>query len=1321
MYWVSATVWQACVAPSTRNNPVTQPDGGSVTAVPSCYLSPGYQYNANLSAEFPLGYCEISVVEIDRTLKPCTMCAGNPIFVGTGNKQQKELDYPGMAGSLEFFRVYNSGAQFGSTWRHTYARRVEVVNYSGTKRAVVHHPDASYVFLWTGSAWQGDSDVNLQLFGDNGYFWLVSADGTETEQFGSDNQLLYILRSGGSLKATLTYDYGFTPARLVSVADDFGHSLALAYDGQGRLSTVTVPGGGVYTYGYDSDDNITSVTYPGGAVRTYVYNEVAYTSGANLPHHLTGIIDENSARFANYGYDSAGRAILTEHAGGADRVEVSYTSAPQLLSSVAIDVPNNIKVITRYIGVPTGATVNTGGSSRQYSFASVNGGAAVTGASGLCNGRCTPVPASQTLDANGNVTSKTDFNGNVTNSTFDMSRNLETSRTEAYGTVNARTVATSWHSTFRLPETITESDRTTELTYDANGNVLTKTLTDTSVSPTVSRTWTYTYNSYGQVLTEDGPRTDVSDVTTYTYYSCSTGDECGQLETVTNALSQVTTYNTYNAHGQPLTITDPNGVVTTLTYDARQRLTSRQVGSETTTFQYWPTGLLKKVILPDSSTLLYTYDNAHRLYKIEDGAGNRLQYTLDAMGNRTAENSYDPSSTLKRTHARVFNALNQLWKDIGAAGTSAVTTEFAYDDNGNRTDLNAPLGRDTAQAFDELNRLTQITDPESGITQFTYDDNDNLTSVTDPRSLVTSYTYTGFGDLLTQVSPDTGTTTNTYDSGGNLETSTDARSAVTTYTYDELNRVTSAVFSSGGVADQTITYGYDSGTYGKGHLTSASDANHSLAWTYDAQGRVTGKGQTIGGITKSIGYGYTNGNLVTMALPSGQTVTYGYNSNHQVTSVTVGSTPVLTSATYDPFGPATGWTWGNSTTTTRVYDADGNLTQFASGGLKTYAYDDALRVTGITDTVNSANSYSYGYDDLDRLTSASKTGTSYGWTYDANGNRLSQTSTAASTYTVSNTSNQIDAISGALSRTYAYDAAGNTLTYSNVTATYNNRGRMKTLQKASTTATYVYNALGQFIKQSGGPSGTVLYLYDEAGHLIGEYDGSGTLIQETVWLGDIPVATLRPSGMSVAIYYVHADHLNTPIRVTRPSDNKLMWTWYASPFGTETPNENPASGGTFKYNLRFAGQLYDSHAGLHQNYFRDYDPAIGRYAESDPIGIDGGLNTYLYAGANPVQFSDPDGLQAVLPWVGPRVAPLVRPWVRPFPIDPVLPMPLPVPSEQDRAECEKACDAQWDKDIFWCEVMWKMKGRPSGGYSACKRAANRKYVKCYQDCGNNSC
>jgi len=292
-----------------------------------------------------------------------------------------------------------------------------------------------------------------------------------------------------------------------------------------------------------------------------------------------------------------------------------------------------------------------------------------------------------------------------------------------------------------------------------------------------------------------------------------------------------------------------------------------------------------------------------------------------------------------------------------------------------------------------------------------------------------------------------------------------------------------------------------------------------------------------------------------------------------------------------------------------------------------YGYDDAFRITGITDSVTPANSWTYGYDALDRITSGVKTGTTRGWTYDANGNRLTQTGTSASTFTIAAASNRLSATSGALTRTYGYDAAGNTLTYANVTATYNNRGRMKTLKVGTPTATYVYNALGQRIKQSGGTPGTVLYWYDEAGHLLGEYNSTGGLVQETVWLGDTPVATLRP-GTPAVIFYVHTDHLNTPRKVSKPITGQLRWQWEPDPFGTTLPNENPQSLGVFKYNLRYPGQLYDAHAMLNYNYFRDYDPAIGRYVESDPIGLDGGINSYAYAELDPLGYEDPFGLAA---------------------------------------------------------------------------------------------
>lgn len=109
------------------------------------------------------------------------------------------------------------------------------------------------------------------------------------------------------------------------------------------------------------------------------------------------------------------------------------------------------------------------------------------------------------------------------------------------------------------------------------------------------------------------------------------------------------------------------------------------------------------------------------------------------------------------------------------------------------------------------------------------------------------------------------------------------------------------------------------------------------------------------------------------------------------------------------------------------------------------------------------------------------------------------------------------------------------------------------------------------------------------------------------------------------VHYVYADQINSPREITNESGN-LMWRADAlEPFGANVPNENPAGFGTFTYNVRFPGQYFDKETGMHHNYFRDYDPQLGRYIQSDPIGLRGGINTYGYVGGNPVSRVDPTG------------------------------------------------------------------------------------------------
>ena len=268
----------------------------------------------------------------------------------------------------------------------------------------------------------------------------------------------------------------------------------------------------------------------------------------------------------------------------------------------------------------------------------------------------------------------------------------------------------------------------------------------------------------------------------------------------------------------------------------------------------------------------------------------------------------------------------------------------------------------------------------------------------------------------------------------------------------------------------------------------------------------------MGGVSKSVGYSYdAYGRLQTLTLPSGNTIGYGYTDGKVVSITLNGSTTILSNVLYQPFGPTLGWTWGNSTLAVREYDLDGNVTDIDSAGLKTYSYDDAFRITGIADASNSALSQTYGYDLLDRLTSATGTSLSQGWTYDANGNRLTQTGSQPSTYSVQSWSNRISSITGSLTRTYGYDAAGNTTSDGAVTFIYNDAGRMVSATKAGVTTSYALNALGQRVKKTTGGASTH-FAYDETGRLLGEYGNSGTLIRETVWLGDIPVANFTPNG-----------------------------------------------------------------------------------------------------------------------------------------------------------------------------------------------------------------
>jgi len=549
----------------------------------------------------------------------------------------------------------SSSSTLGSGWVHVYSQS-STIQPSGVWVTIRRNDGKEYNFQQSAGVWVTNADVTdrleeLKNSSNVRTGWRYTTADNAVETYNVSGKLVSIADSSG-LAQTLAYSDASTPTaiaptanQLIRVTDSFGHQLNFTYDSNIRISTLTGPAGGLYRYTYDANNNLVSVTYPDGTSKTYHYENTGF------PHALTGITDENGNRFATYTYDAQGRATSTEHAGGAERVSLTYNADG---STTVTDALNT---------------------ARTYNFQTILGVVKPTGQSQPGGSGCGASASALSYDANGNVASRTDFNGNLTTYTYDLTRNLETSRTEGLTSTGAttpatRTITTAWHTSFRLPVQIANANQQTTYTYNSQGDLTQKTVKDLAANTARSWNTAYTYSAAvpGVLLqkVEDGPRTDVSDLTTYDYYpadaACIGGHlGCrGQLKQITDALGHVTRLTRYSANGQLEQLTDPNGLVTTVTYDVRQRLTSLDVGGETTTYSYDPAGQVTRVTRPDGAYLAYSYDAAHRLIKTQDNLGNTLTYTLDAMGNRIKEEAHDPGGQLARSQSRVYDALSRL-------------------------------------------------------------------------------------------------------------------------------------------------------------------------------------------------------------------------------------------------------------------------------------------------------------------------------------------------------------------------------------------------------------------------------------------------------------------------------------------------------------------------------------------------------------------------------------------------------------------------------------------------------------------------------------
>jgi RHS repeat-associated protein len=860
-----------------------------------------------------------------------------------------------------------------------------------------------------------------------------------------------------------------------------------------------------------------------------------------------------------------------------------------------------------------------------------------------------PMTRSFTYDNNGYLASRTDWNGNLTNYANNL-HGEPTTINEAVGTPVRRTTTIVYDTQFvHLPDSIATSGLTTSYTYDGSGNPLIKILTDTTnmrrhrPANGQMRTWTYTWSNFlpTSIKTPNG------NSTAFTY------DSTGALTAITNPLNQTTSITGHTPGGYPQTIVDPNGVTTTLAYDSEMRVTSSAINTSlgllTTQHNYWFEDKVSSTVLPDGSVWSSAFDDALRLIENADIYQNNIQYTLDPLGDRTQINTYDGGSNLHRQHSATYDDLGRMLTDVGGVNQ---TTTYTYDNNGNALTVTDPLHHTTTQLFDALNRLSQSTDANNGVTHITYDAHDRPLTVTDPNGGQTAYIYDGFGDVIQQVSPDSGTTLYSYDLDGNLVQRVAATGAVTQYTYDPLDRVSATSYPADPTENVAYTYDQSGHGFGIGRLTSVSDAAGSLSRSYDERGNVTHEARSHGTLRLNTAYSYDRASRIArITYPSNWQASYVRDNAGRVTSVSarlltasavppVGLLPVVSNITYQPFGPVTGSTFGNGVADSRSYDLDYRLLNLADSGTATvqnltYGYDLADNVNAIADAVSPNNNQSFGYDVLNRLSSASGGYGAYSWTYNGVGGRLSETlGTGTTGYAYGAHNNQLLTLSqnGIPIQNIGYTADGNTNSFNPgimspggqliTRLSYNQNAQLAAVLSGSEAlAQYTYDAFGQRLVKTLSGSTAALYQNDLRGRLLEETNGQGVPQADYIYLNGTPIATISPGAK--AVYFLHDERLGTPQLATDSGQN-TAWSATYLPFGGTSSVQ-----GMITQNLRLPGQHFDSESGWNHNGFRNYAQNWGRYLEKDPIGLKGGLNSYRYSESNPMKFTDSVGLDDV--------------------------------------------------------------------------------------------
>jgi len=954
--------------------------------------------------------------------------------------------------------------------------------------------------------------------------------------------------------------------RLVEQRDRNGNTSVYRYTPEGRINTITDPVGLETRFEYFAGKLI-SITDPAARITRFEHNAFG---------HLTRIIEPDGAT-REFEYEGPSGRLTRRVNQRGFATAYDYNQFGRLASAERAD---GAVAASRAIAMTGVVDPDTGNGTRDN-------------------------PAQAVLSENVDAL-LFDGNDNLTRFKTDV-RGRVIERTDAVG----RVTTTERDADSNAIRTIRPDGSEVERTFDARGNVL----TETEVANGATTTWTY--DGLDQIISTTDP---LGRTTTFER------DARGNLTRIVNPLGHETLME-YNAQGLMTRRVDPNGLETLLEYNARGLVTTRTEtpsdapqSARTTTFEYTAAGDPARIVTPTGTIQEFTYDAKGRPTEITDNLGQRVLMAYDPAGNLSRTETRAADGSVVTAQEQEFDELDHLL-ETRSPHTEAVdsVTQFAYDGEGNQTGMIDPNGRVTVREYDDIDRIVREIDPAGGATEFGYNARNQLTRVIAPNNATTTFDFDLLSRQLAEHSPDRGTITQEYDLANNVTASTDARGIRREMTYDALNRLKTVTFPEPG---EDITYIYDTCPNGTGRICRIDDESGTTEYEYDGFGNITRTRKTELGIEYTTDYEYDLEDRVTaIVYPSGRRVEYERDILGRVTEVRAEVAgqmqPILSNIQYRADGQITAATFGNGLRETRTYDQQSRLVH---QDLKdetdliiderAYTYDPAGNITSRTGTPGDQH---YAYDALDRLTGQDIQSDGKTWQYDYGPNHNRQTRTDGDglneLYSYQPDTNRltgIDKLLGApdpaipTSRQFIYNQANRFSEY---------------VEDGETVATYTYNALGQRTRKELQGE-TRLFHYDTGIQLLAETDDAGNPQKDYLWLGTRPIAQIESAG---PITYLHTDHLLTP-RIGTSDGRNVVWQWEGEAFGDVGAQDS------IEVNLRFPGQYFDQETGQYYNFFRDYAPALGRYLQSDLIGLRGGLSLYGYAELSPLNFSDPFGL-----------------------------------------------------------------------------------------------